>query len=498
MDTRWSEIHATRGVLLDELLQARSMQFMRYVIVWLLRIASGQNLPKETLRLPLPERQSDVFKCLPEYFLQDIVDNFKFITRNMPQIITTTQSEELVNICITFLRSTEYIKSPYLKSGLVTILFHGVWPVPYHTKGVLGDQLNGLAFAHKHLLHALMRFYIECESTGTHTQFYDKFNIRYEIFQVIKSIWTNTLYRDNLGKEARVNTEFFVRFVNLLLNDVTFVLDESFTSFTKIHDLSLELATASLDMDANVRKEKEDLLADNKSKAKSYMGLTTETVAMLKLFTEALADSFTMPEIVQRLADMLDYNLDTMVGPKQSNLKVDHPEEYGFHPKQLLADILDVYINLRDKQSFHLAVARDGRSYKPGNFQKAGTLMAKFNLKSPDELMSFRTLADKIAEAHAAEEQAEEDLGEIPDELLDPIMGSLMEDPVLLPSSKQIVDRSTIRSHLLSDPTDPFNRVPLKIEDVLPAEDKKKEIQDFIASRKAQKAGTSEPMDTSA
>ena len=47
-------------------------------------------------------------------------------------------------------------------------------------------------------------------------------------------------------------------------------------------------------------------------------------------------------------------------------------------------------------------------------------------------------------------------------------MFSLMEDPVILPASKISIDRSTIRSHLLSDPHDPFNRVPLTIEDVRP------------------------------
>jgi ubiquitin conjugation factor E4 B len=40
-----------------------------------------------------------------------------------------------------------------------------------------------------------------------------------------------------------------------------------------------------------------------------------------------------------------------------------------------------------------------------------------------------------------------------------------MRDPVLLPSSKITIDRSTIKSHLLSDPTDPFNRMPLKLEE---------------------------------
>ena len=45
-----------------------------------------------------------------------------------------------------------------------------------------------------------------------------------------------------------------------------------------------------------------------------------------------------------------------------------------------------------------------------------------------------------------------------------------MEDPVILPNSRMSIDRATIRSHLLSDPHDPFNRVPLTMEDVIPGE----------------------------
>lgn len=292
------------------------------------------------------------------------------------------------------------------------------------------------------------------------------------------------------------NTDFFVRFVNLLLNDATYVLDEVFTSFTKIHEIQEEFkATPPETMEEVVRKEKEELLADIQGKAKSYMGLTKETVAMLKLFTEALAGPFTMPEVVQRLADMLDYNLEALAGPKQSNLKVERPEQYGWRPQDLLSDLMDVYLNLGRKESFRLAVARDGRSYKQTNFDSAVRIMQKYGSKSPDQLREFRELTDAIAVAHAADAQAEEDLGEIPDELLDPIMGSLMIDPVILPNSKQIVDRGTIRQHLLSDPTDPFNRMPLKIEEVLPAEDKKREIAEFIASRRNQGAG--DAMDTS-
>ena len=509
---------AIEGVLLDELSQARSMSFMRYVIVWLVRLVSGADFPKKSISLPLLTEQPDVFRCLPEYFIEDVVDHFKFLTSHMPQVISPTQCDELVMVCITFLRSSEYIKNPYLKSGLVTILFYGVMPLRNHAKGILGDLLNSLPFALNHLLHSLMKFYIECESTGAHTQFYDKFNIRYEIFQVIKCIWSNPVYREHLATEARyvncvkffrsclpelnlqpsVNVDFFVHFVNLLLNDVTFVLDESFTSFNKISTLQRELRTSAGSMDENARNEKQEALEEAQRKAKSYMQLTTESIATLKLFTDALAESFTSPEVVQRLADMLDYNLDSLVGPKQRELKVESPEEYDFNPKMLVSDIFDVYLNLSEKPSFHRAIARDGRSYKPENFDHAAYILSKYALKSSSEQARWKKLGAAVRSAKEEENAEEEDLGEPPDEFVDPLLSTLMVDPVTLPISKSVMDRSTIRQHLLSDPHDPFNRSSLKIEDVIPNTELKEQIESWKRERKAlRNRDAANAMDTS-
>lgn len=43
-----------------------------------------------------------------------------------------------------------------------------------------------------------------------------------------------------------------------------------------------------------------------------------------------------------------------------------------------------------------------------------------------------------------------------------------MVDPVLLPTSGNVMERLTIKKHLLNDPTDPFNRSPLKESDLVP------------------------------
>lgn len=292
-----------------------------------------------------------------------------------------------------------------------------------------------------------------------------------------------------------------MRFVNLLLNDVTFVLDESFDSFNKIHELQAQLNSSdAAKMDPSAKQEKEEALSAAQGKAKGYMNLTNETVDMLKLFTEALADSFTMPEIVQRLADMLDYNLDAMAGPKRLNLKIENPQEYGFNPKQLLSALVDVYLNLKDKKSFQLAIARDGRSYKPENFEYASTIMTRYALKSATDIDKWNEFAATVKAVKEVDDQEEEDLGEIPEEYLDPLMYSLMSDPVILPSSRVSMDRATIRSHLLSDPNDPFNREPLKIEQVIPNEKLKEQIESFKAEKKREKQSlraAGEAMDTS-
>jgi hypothetical protein len=42
----------------------------------------------------------------------------------------------------------------------------------------------------------------EIEITGSHTQFYDKFNIRYYITQIFKMVWSNPSHREALRLES--------------------------------------------------------------------------------------------------------------------------------------------------------------------------------------------------------------------------------------------------------------------------------------------------------
>merc|ERR1712007_29327 len=69
----------------------------------------------------------------------------------------------------------------------------------------------------------------------------------------------------------------------------------------------------------------------------------------------------------------------------------------------------------------------------------------------------------------------------VPDNYLDPIMSEIMEDPVLLPTSKTIMDRKVIERHIMSNDDDPFNRAHLSVTDLIPQGELKAEIHAFCA-----------------
>ena len=63
-------------------------------------------------------------------------------------------------------------------------------------------------------------------------------------------------------------------------------------------------------------------------------------------------------ELSDRLAAMLNFNLQQLCGPKCKNLKVQNPDKYGWEPKRLLDQLTDIYLHLAcDK--FYQAIAND-------------------------------------------------------------------------------------------------------------------------------------------
>ena len=76
-----------------------------------------------------------------------------------------------------------------------------------------------------------------------------------------------------------------------------------------------------------------------------------------------MIDPFMAPEVVDRLAAMLDFNLEALCGPRCSELKVKNPEKYRFNPKVLLNELVEIFLHLGSREEFVQAVAKYNVDY---------------------------------------------------------------------------------------------------------------------------------------
>lgn len=483
-----SETLAVHTVLVDKGFLERQLAFTTFMMTWLVRMAEPRSAhPQQPVALPLPAEVPEHFRMLPEHLFDDVCDVILFYARRRPDLMDQTTARSITIFCTVFLLSTQYVRNPFLKAKVAEVLAFCVMPYGNATQGLIGDVINMHPIALEFLAPGLVTFWIEAESTGASTQFYDKFNIRYHLSLVFKMIWDTPAHAKRLRREADEQPARFVVFINRLMNDVTYLVDDALEKLIELHDA--EVAQENPEWQQEQGREQRDAHDSRMHtvgmQARSDLVLGTAFLDQLIRFAGETPEAFMTTEIVDRLAAMLDYNLDTLVGPRCQGLRLRQPEAVGFRPRELLKRILLVYSNLAHCSEFPRAIARDGRSYRASLFERAIQVSERHSLLPRSILDDLQSLVERAEAARQADADEEEDLGEIPDDYLDPVMATLMRDPVVLPSSRKVVDRSTIRAHLLNDGTDPFNRMPLKLEDVRPAVELHAEIEAWLAERRA-------------
>uniref|UniRef100_A0A667X1N0 Ubiquitin conjugation factor E4 B n=1 Tax=Myripristis murdjan TaxID=586833 RepID=A0A667X1N0_9TELE len=442
--------------LLDENLLRRCLQFYSTVIQLILRMVDPA-YPHITL--PLNPEIPKSFAALPEFYIEDVAEFLLFVVQYSPQVLYEPCVQDIVTFLVVFICSQNYIRNPYLIAKLVEVLFVTNPAVQPRTQR-FSEMMENHPLSVKQLVPALMKFYTDVEHTGATSEFYDKFTIRYHISTIFKSLWQNIGHHGTFLEEFNSGKQF-VRYINMLINDTTFLLDESLESLKRIHEVQEEMKNKEQweQLPREQQQSRQSQLTQDERVSRSYLALATETVDMFHILTKQVQKPFLRPELGPRLAAMLNFNLQQLCGPKCRDLKVENPEKYGFEPKKLLDQLTDIYLQL-DCARFAKAIADDQRSYSRELFEEVISKMRKAGIKSTIAIEKFKLLSEKVEEIVAKNSQSEMDYSDAPDEFKDPLMDTLMTDPVILPSGN-IMDRSIILRHLLNSPTDPFNRQPL-------------------------------------
>jgi len=433
-------------------------------------------------------------KMLPEYIVENTTDFLLFLRRFSPSGFTNFNGafDLLYTFAAIFMGNKSRLTNPHLRASFAETL-EIILPIKEVDVDVGRREENFAKFRYvENLTHSVIKLFIDIEFTGDPHQFEQKFNYRRPLYKIMKFLWADDRGRKAIATAAISAVEYIecaeppllLRFVNLFLNDAIFLLDEAVDYLKQIKTLERERDGGEWnDLLPHERQQKERSLKELIMISRFHNMMSNETIDALAYLSEdeEVIKLLCHPVLIKRIAEMLNHFLLLLVGPSMGELKVRDFSICEFKPQQLVVGICAIYTHLAERAEFAEAVAGDGRSYKPDLFPRAIRVLRKVN---DFELCdSIKNLSEKVRISQNRVETEDELFQDAPEEFFDPILETVMSDPVILPSSRVTVDRATIARHLLSDNTDPFNRMPLKLEDVIENADLARRIQEWKADK---------------
>lgn len=334
----------------DELL----LQFYEATAIWVNQLAmktvlkpedAEQGFAPQTIQevnLPLANETSKLLQYVPEMILENIVGYLQFSKNFETQARAHQEAKEVfITMILIFMGSSKRAKNPHLRANLAEGL-----------ESLLPKESNGftldtqLFYQHPHrmeIVENLLNVFVSIEMTGQSVQFEQKFNYRRPMYAIMEYLWKIPEQRERFKKlslEAETNIDdveapIFLRFINVLINDSIFLLDESLTNLQQIREHEEARDNNKWDaLPVNERQQNMQNLQQLGMLARFDNILGRDTINILKLLTSETKGIFCHASMVDRIAAMLNYFLLHLCGPKQKNFKV--RSDLGAHHQILL------------------------------------------------------------------------------------------------------------------------------------------------------------------
>jgi len=449
-----------------------------------------------TWLLNLAKKGQEELATIPIFIVEDICKAFKtllMIVNTAPKSSPEYQAANcfnrglLLDFVMTFIRTDQHITSIHLRGELLKLLASYV---PKDGQARENHSFNTVPFCRQDMVPICLLLYAEIENCGQ-GMFYEKHRFRNSISSVLKYLWKYEIHRKKLRQlwENKSSEKKVLEFLNMLFNDNIYLLDEALKQMAVVKETEDELKELenkpySEERVANLREE----LSKTRGSAKYHNKMANNNITMVLHLSEIFPDPFLHPQIRRRMATMVDSYLKKLASKESKKerqaLKAENFEQYDFKPKQLLMNIVKLFLNFCEDDRFIEAVASDEGFFSPGAYRDTVDLLEKKrNIGvTSDELERFKKSFYRILPKYEETQLTEAKLGDIPAEYQDDLMGSLMRDPVQLPDGSRM-DRPYVIQMLMNKKENPFTRQPMTENDVKPLPELKQEIEHWIKTQ---------------
>ena len=436
---------------------------------------------------------------LPQFIYQNLISVSRFVKFfNEDSLIENFYcTKALVYFSLIFSCQNNLIRNPHFRMEIFDIMVFFFVSKDAKDKTKRINQIFKLLnekFIKQSLMVSILRVFVDAERLGTSNQFYEKFAVRAKILMLIENInkGYGHLFEENIKDYTEKYHEESKKMVNNLLNDLIYLNDEcieNLKTIKKYEDLLNDKERYN-NMNEENKKFEESRFKEKDRIVRAEIKLFNVSLKFLVSLTKILQVFFIKNGFVTNLSNFLNYSLNIFASPLGNELKLKNLSDYEFNPKFILGALLSVYSAFYAQIEFIESVVKDERSYKYENFERAKNLVENSGkiIIETNDFNNYLKFFEKLKEEEKKIKEEEINYDDAPDDFIDSLTMLLMTDPVKLPKSNVIVDRKTIETHLLSDPTDPFNRAPLTKEMLIPCPELKAKIQEYINRKKKEKS----------
>ena len=483
------EVHLDDSLLLERILKFLTFQTLYFLQSFDIPIADIQSVPQIfTLTKNLKKIDFESRPTLPINWINNILDltlYLKNADRDM-FVLQAYHSEILMDFPLSIISNSQWIETFNLKSKALSLMRALTLSKDDFPSEPFASFYGFNPFYMENFLQSLLQLFIDVEKNVI------KHSVRTECCRLLSYIFREKHFADKnlsgFNKLNKENPDLLLKFGMLYVADLSFLFDESLQRMGQIKSFQSN-QTGQNSYEAFL--DGQSSLMVNLETVFSYLFVFQKYYEMGSWLTQFPVEFLLSSELRDLYTSNLNYTrhilLKSFATSSLNNQPIYQRNNENFHPMILLKFVLKIYLNLYRRNGFLESVVSDARSFDIKEFLLIPDTCQKNKLLNNEGLEEWKILIKKLEQKAQEKEQADklflESVGEIPEEFMDPLVNEVMKDPVMLPSSKMIVDRTTIIKYMLNDPIDPFNRSPLTKDMLVPVPELKEKIQEFFKSK---------------
>jgi ubiquitin conjugation factor E4 B len=409
----------------------------------------------------LPDQPPVAYQHIPEYVINSVAS----VANYLVDMDFLKKPEFIIPRFSAIFSNPNFIRSPFVKNQIVQFFAKVANDIDKK------HLVIGIPHILEHMLPSVVVFFSAVQITGSHSEFYDKFEFRDGCQDLLKLWFRFNEFREFFKKHCHEKP--YEELVFHLVDDNLYFVGQALSFFQSLstHEEHEDDPAATNEI-ISIR---EQLHYWMRSVNKAFELIYSITGFCPEVFdTETVSEKFSTLAICSVYACVMQDNILTIKNPGE--IEWDKYSFFSIVASSIAQCTSDVFIhNFVSNERYFSTELLDKTMdllYERGCAQ---TIIDSFEI--------FVQLAKAEDERLKSEEINYDDA---PDEYLDPVMFTLMMDPVRLPGG-DVVERSTYEQLLLSTRLSPYTQIPIKEGDAVPADDIKAKIQDYIKQKKAQK-----------